>query len=48
LIYVDVNGVSLVARQNNRTALAPGDAVSVELDPAVLHVFNHDGRVVAA
>jgi multiple sugar transport system ATP-binding protein len=47
LIYVDVGGVSLVARQSERTPLARGDAVGVELDPAVLHLFNHEGRVVA-
>ena len=48
LIYVDVSGVSLVARQSERTSLARGDVVGVELDPAVLHLFNHEGRVVAA
>ena len=48
LIHVDVGGVPLVARQNERTALQAGDAVSVELDPAVLHFFNREGRTVAA
>jgi multiple sugar transport system ATP-binding protein len=48
LIHIDVGGVPLVARQNERTALQAGDAVSVELDPAVLHFFNREGRTVAA
>jgi multiple sugar transport system ATP-binding protein len=47
LIYVDVVGVSLVARQSERTPLARGEAVGVDLDPSVLHVFNQEGRVVA-
>ena len=48
LIYVNVGGTSIVARQNERTTLHPGDAVSVELDGNVLHLFNRDGQVVAA
>jgi len=48
LIYVDAAGTSLVARQSERTALRRGDAVGIELDPAVLHLFNRDGRVVTA
>jgi len=48
LIYVNVDGVPLIARQNERTGLQTGDAVSVELDPSVLHFFNRDGRAVAA
>jgi multiple sugar transport system ATP-binding protein len=48
LIHVDVNGVSMVARQNERTTLRPGDTVSVALDPAALHLFNHEGRALAA
>jgi multiple sugar transport system ATP-binding protein len=48
LIHIDVGGVPLVARQNERTDLQAGDAVSVELDPAVLHFFNREGRTVAA
>ena len=48
LIHVDVGGVPLVARQNERTPLHPGDPVSVELDPSVLHFFNSEGRAVAA
>jgi multiple sugar transport system ATP-binding protein len=48
LIYVDVGGVPMVARQNERTTLKPGDAVSVALDPAALHLFNREGRALAA
>ncbi|AVS98096.1 ABC transporter ATP-binding protein [Paracidovorax avenae] len=48
LIHVDVGGVPLVARQNERTPLQPGDGVAVELDPAVLHCFDREGRVVSA
>ncbi len=48
LIHVDVDGVQLIARQNERTALRVGDAVAVELDPSVLHLFNRDGRAIGA
>ena len=48
LIHVDVGGVPLVARQNDRTPLQAGDDVAVELDPSVLHLFTRDGRAVAA
>ncbi|MBU1443872.1 MAG: TOBE domain-containing protein, partial [Gammaproteobacteria bacterium] len=48
LIHVDVGGVALVARQNERTALHPGDEVGVELDPSALHFFNREGRALAA
>ena len=48
LIHVDVGGVPLVARQNERTPLQPGDPVAVELDPAVLHCFDRGGRAVHA
>jgi multiple sugar transport system ATP-binding protein len=47
LIHVDVAGTPLIARQNERTALSLGDAVSVEADPALLHLFNREGRVIA-
>jgi multiple sugar transport system ATP-binding protein len=40
--------VVFVARQNERTALRPGDAVRVQLDPAALHVFNPQGQALAA
>jgi len=48
LIHVDVGGVQLIARQNERTPLRVGDAVAVELDPSVLHLFNRDGRAIGA
>ena len=48
LIHVDVGGVQLIARQNERTPLRSGDDVAVELDPSVLHMFNRDGRALAA
>ncbi|MBC7394071.1 MAG: ABC transporter ATP-binding protein, partial [Variovorax sp.] len=43
-----VGGVPLIARQNERTPLRVGDEVGVELDPSVLHLFNKEGRTVAA
>jgi multiple sugar transport system ATP-binding protein len=48
LIYVDALGTSLVARQNERTSLSPGDEVSVELDARFVHVFGADGTVISA
>ncbi|RYF82928.1 MAG: ABC transporter ATP-binding protein [Comamonadaceae bacterium] len=48
LIHVDVGGVPLIARQNERTLLAEGDSVGVEIDPAVLHLFNREGHSLAA
>ena len=48
LIYVEALGVSLVARQNARTELIPGDKVSIEFDQRFLHVFGDDGNVIAA
>ena len=48
LIYVDVGGMPLVARQNQRTTLNEGDPVSVALDPGALHLFDRQGLAVAA
>ena len=48
LIYVDVQGTSLVARQSQRSTLRVGDAVGVDLDAAALHLFAADGHVLAA
>ncbi len=48
LIHVDVGGVQLISRQNDRTPLRSGDDVAVELDPSVLHLFNREGRALAA
>jgi multiple sugar transport system ATP-binding protein len=47
LIHVDVQGVTMIARQNERTTLAEGDSVGVEIDPSVLHMFTKDGRTLA-
>jgi multiple sugar transport system ATP-binding protein len=46
LIYVAVNGVQLVARQNQRTPFHSGDAVSLDVDPAGLHFFDGQGRAL--
>ena len=48
LIHVDVGGIALVARQNDRTQLQAGDPVSVEIDPSVLHLFTREGQAVTA
>ena len=49
LIYTDVGaGAPLVARQSQRTALRPGDAVSVDVDPGALHFFDSQGRALRA
>ena len=42
------SGVQLVARQNTRTQLHPGDAVSLDILPASFHLFDREGRSVAA
>jgi multiple sugar transport system ATP-binding protein len=47
LVHVDLGGLSVVARQPERVALAAGDAVRVTLDPAALHCFDRDGRALA-
>ncbi|MEY4730563.1 MAG: hypothetical protein RL020_1721 [Pseudomonadota bacterium] len=46
LIYINALGVSLVARQNERASLVPGDAVALEFDPRFLHVFGPNGKVI--
>jgi len=55
LIYANVGDggatartVQLVARQNERTALQPGDAVGLDIVPASFHLFDRQGRVVSA
>jgi len=51
LIYVEVIGAAatLVARQSERSALKPGDAVTVAVEEgAPLHVFDKQGRRVVA
>jgi len=52
LIYTTVGangkrGVQLVARQNTRTALQPGDAVGLDIAPASFHLFDRQGQAVA-
>ncbi len=41
-------GVQIVARQNTRTALRPGDAVGLDITPDSFHLFDRDGLAVAA
>jgi multiple sugar transport system ATP-binding protein len=49
LIYVSTpDGAQFVARQNERTGLHAGDAVSLDIDAANAHWFDSAGRVVAA
>jgi multiple sugar transport system ATP-binding protein len=52
LIYAQVggngNGVQLVARQNTRTPLRVGDTVGLDIAPASFHLFDRQGRTVAA
>jgi len=53
LIYTNVRdgakgGVQLVARQNERSALHPGDPVGLDIVPASFHLFDRSGRKVAS
>jgi multiple sugar transport system ATP-binding protein len=53
LIYARIGdsakqGVQLVARQNARTSLHPGDPVGLDIPPASFHLFDRQGQVVAA
>jgi multiple sugar transport system ATP-binding protein len=48
LIYVSTpGGAQFVARQNDRTGLRAGDAVSLDIDASQAHWFDPNGRVVA-
>jgi multiple sugar transport system ATP-binding protein len=48
LIYVTTpNGAQFVARQNERTSLHAGDAVSLDIDASQAHWFDTAGRIVA-
>ena len=40
-------GVQIVARQNTRTTLRPGDAVGMDIAPSSYHLFNRQGLTVA-
>jgi multiple sugar transport system ATP-binding protein len=53
LIYTSIagassGGVQIVAAQNARSALRPGDAVGLDVVPASFHLFNRQGQTVAA
>ena len=49
LIYVSTaDGAQFVARQNARTGLHVGDAVSLDIDASQAHWFDTAGRVVPA
>src|SRR4051812_48617155 len=53
LIYANVDGqgdhgVQLIARQNERTGLHPGDAVGLDIVPASFHLFDRQGHTVPA
>jgi multiple sugar transport system ATP-binding protein len=49
LIYASVgSGVQLVARQNERSTLHPGDSVGLDIAPASFHLFDRQGQTVAA
>jgi multiple sugar transport system ATP-binding protein len=53
LIYANVGGkdashpVQIVARQNERTQLSPGDPVGLDIAPASFHLFDRQGHTVA-
>jgi multiple sugar transport system ATP-binding protein len=52
LIYAHVqgagaNGVQIVAAQNTRSSLHPGDAVGLDIAPSSFHLFNRQGQTVA-
>ncbi|MGS0740799.1 ABC transporter ATP-binding protein [Glaciimonas sp. GG7] len=48
LIYSTMeNGVQIVARRNERSALNPGDRVSLLLHPQHMHIFDRAGKVHA-
>jgi multiple sugar transport system ATP-binding protein len=55
LIYANVGAgnatgpaVQLVARQNERSELQPGDAVGLDIVPASFHLFDRQGHLVPA
>jgi multiple sugar transport system ATP-binding protein len=49
LIYLNTpRGAQIVLRQNERTELAPGDAVGVNVDLGRLHWFDAQGRMLQA
>ncbi len=48
LIYTDVAGTQIVARQGARTQLHAGDAVGLDFDSEAIHYFDAKGRVLHA
>jgi multiple sugar transport system ATP-binding protein len=46
LIYAEIDGVMLVARQNERTNLRAGDNVGMNFDVNTLHFFDAQGHVL--
>jgi len=53
LIYANVaangqGGVQIVALQNTRSSLHPGDTVGLDIAPASFHLFDRQGRAVPA
>ena len=48
LIYTEAAGMSLVARQAERSALEPEAMVGIDVDPAALHFFDKQGRALRA
>ena len=44
---IDGGSVQLVARQSERSALHPGDAVGLDIVPASFHLFDRQGQTVA-
>jgi multiple sugar transport system ATP-binding protein len=55
LIYANVGdgegtgrAVQLVARQNERTGLQPGDAIGLDIVPQSFHLFDRQGQLVSA
>jgi multiple sugar transport system ATP-binding protein len=49
LIYSTMeNGLQIVARRNERTALHPGDRISLLLNQQHMHIFDPLGKVYAA
>ncbi|WKB51056.1 ABC transporter ATP-binding protein [Eleftheria terrae] len=48
LIHAAAGRLQLVARQSQRTTLRPGDPVGLAIDPAALHFFDRQGRVLSA
>ncbi len=52
LIYASLagatpGGVQIIAAQNARTSLRPGDAVGLDVAPASVHLFNRQGHALA-